>query len=127
MKRGENEKQELSDLKARFERQADQLPDFDDDLNIDLSSITDERQRAAMYDKIRAKIGEIMITACKTADEIIANANARAEKILRDAQQQACSSQKKGATPSGSSSVPAAEKQASDFGSYIKNAVDGCL
>ena len=81
--------------------------------------ITDEGEKAVLFDCISAKTGEIMLIACKTADDIIAKAKAEAAAIIEEA------NMKKDAMLNNISG--SADTVASDISSYIKTAVDGCI
>ncbi len=81
--------------------------------------ITDESEKALLFDSISAKTGEIMLIACKTADDIIAKAKREADVILSEANAKKDNMMR---NISGS-----ADSVASDISSYIKSAVDGCI
>ena len=83
------------------------------------ASAIEENEKALLFDSISNKTGEIMILACKTADDIIAKAQKEAEDIIKDA-----NSRKNNMLRSISGS---AESVTSDINAYIKNAVSSCL
>lgn len=81
--------------------------------------VTDPAEKALLFDCISSKTGEIMLIACKTADDIIAQAKREADQIIGEA-----NAKKENMLRSISGS---AESVTSDISSYIKVAVDGCL
>ena len=81
--------------------------------------VTDPAEKALLFDCISAKTGEIMLIACKTADDIISQAKREADQIINEA-----NAKKDNMLRSISGS---AESVTSDISSYIKVAVDGCL
>ena len=81
--------------------------------------VTDPAEKALLFDCISAKTGEIMLIACKTADDIISQAKREADQIINEA-----NTKKDNMLRSISGS---AESVTSDISSYIKVAVDGCL
>lgn len=83
------------------------------------ASAIEDNEKALLFDSISAKTGEIMILACKTADDIIAKAQKEAEDIINDA-----NSRKNNMLRSISGS---AESVTSDINAYIKNAVSNCI
>lgn len=85
----------------------------------DFGGITDPSEKAELFDCISSKTGEIMLIACKTADDIIAQAKNEAEQIVNEANAKKDSMLR---SISGS-----AETVTSDISTYIKSAVDGCL
>lgn len=82
------------------------------------SNIADN-EKAVLFDSISSKTGEIMLIACKTADDIIAKAQKEAEDIINDA-----NSKKNNMLRSISGS---AESVTSDINAYIKSAVSSCI
>lgn len=78
-----------------------------------------ENDKAILFDSISSKTGEIMILACKTADDIIAKAQKEADDIINSA-----NSKKNNMLRSISGS---AESITSDINAYIKNAVNNCI
>lgn len=78
-----------------------------------------ENDKAILFDSISSKTGEIMILACKTADDIIAKAQKEADEIIN-----AANSKKNNMLRSISGS---AETVTSDINAYIKNAVSNCI
>lgn len=82
------------------------------------STIADN-DKALLFDSISSKTGEIMILACKTADDIIAKAQREADEIIN-----AANSKKNNMLRSISGS---AESITSDINAYIKSAVNNCI
>lgn len=105
-------KTEIDVLRAAVENKKSTIADS-------FGGITDESEKAVLFDCISAKTGEIMLIACKTADDIIAKAKSEAASIINEA------TMKKDAMLKNISG--SADVVASDISSYIKNAVDGCI
>ena len=88
-------------------------------LSDSFGGITDENEKATLFDCISGKTGEIIVIACKTADDIIAKAKAEAEDILNEA-----NSKKDNMLRSISGS---ADTMTSDISAYIRSTVNGCI
>ena len=96
-----------------------QRTDAHNKLSNSFGGITDDNEKAMLFDCISGKTGEIMLIACKTADDIIAKAKKEAEEIINEANFKKDNMLR---TISGS-----ADTMTSDISAYIRNAVDGCL
>ncbi len=110
---------ELEGLKAELRILRDAAETKKSSIADSFGGITEESEKAVLFDCISAKTGEIMLIACKTADDIIAKAKSEAAAIINEANMKKEAMLK---NISGSADVVA-----SDISSYIKNAVDGCI
>ena len=110
---------EIDGLKAEIEILRTAAENKKSTIADSFGGITDESEKAVLFDCISAKTGEIMLIACKTADDIIAKAKSEAASIINEANMKKDAMLK---NISGSADVVA-----SDISSYIKNAVDGCI
>ncbi len=110
---------ELEGLKAELQILRDASETKRSSIADSFGGITEESEKAVLFDCISAKTGEIMLIACKTADDIIAKAKSEAAAIVNEANMKKEAMLK---NISGSADVVA-----SDISSYIKNAVDGCI
>ena len=110
---------EIDGLKAEIEILRTAAENKKSTIADSFGGITDESEKAVLFDCISAKTGEIMLIACKTADDIIAKAKSEAASIINEA------NMKKDALLKNISG--SADVVASDISSYIKNAVDGCI
>ena len=88
-------------------------------LSDSFGGITDDNEKAMLFDCISGKTGEIMLIACKTVDDIIAKAKKEAEEIVNEA-----NSKKDTMLRSISGS---ADTMTSDISAYIRSAVNGCI
>ena len=110
---------EIDGLKAEIEILRTAAENKKSTIADSFGGITDESEKAVLFDCISAKTGEIMLIACKTADDIIAKAKSEAASIINEANMKKDAMLK---NISGSADVVA-----SDIRTNIKNAVDGCI
>ena len=110
---------EIDGLKAEIEILRTAAENKKSTIADSFGGITAESEKAVLFDCLSAKTGEIMLIACKTADDIIAKAKSEAASIINEANMKKDAMLK---NISGSADVVA-----SDISSYIKNAVDGCI
>ncbi len=117
----EDMKNALSEKEAELESVVENMhrTSHHSKLSDSFGGITDDNEKAMLFDCISSKTGEIMLIACKTADDIIAKAKKEADDIVSEA-----NSKKDNMLRSISGS---ADIMTSDISAYIKNAVDGCL